>query len=109
MSRRPRALRAFRAGLEALEPRQVPAQFGVPWHDPEHLSVSFVPDGTAIAGDRSSLFAVLDAAEPTAAWQGEILGAFRAWAAVARISFALEPDGGEPLGTPGPHQGDPRF
>src|SRR5215218_7719156 len=95
--RRARGLWAFGPGLEALEARRVPAQFGVPWHDPEHLSVSFVPDATAIAGDRSNLFALLDAAEPTAAWQAEILGAFRTWSSAAQISFAVEPDDGSPM------------
>src|SRR5437899_1386922 len=37
-------------GLESLEKRDVPASFGVPWRDPAHLSLSFVPDGTRIAG-----------------------------------------------------------
>ena len=100
---------ACRPGLEALEGRRLPAQFGVPWHDATHLSISFVPDGTSIAGHPSDLFQTLDAREPTAVWQQEILRAFQTWAVQADINFALVPDGGEPLGTPGPDQHDPRF
>ena len=100
---------ACRPGFEALEGRRLPAQFGVPWHDATHLSISFVPDGTLIAGQPSDLFKTLDAREPTAVWQREILQAFQTWAVQADINFALVPDGGEPLGTPGPDQHDPRF
>src|SRR5262249_15142040 len=107
--RRPRGCLAFRPGLETLEAKRVPAQFGVPWHDPEHLTISFVPDGTLIAGDRSDLFQQLDTAQPTTDWQAQILQAFRTWAAAARINFSVVDDDGEPLGTPGPDQGDPRF
>src|SRR5262249_7597953 len=110
MSRRgARGWWAFRPGLETLEGRRVPAQFGVPWHDPEHLSVSFVPDGTLIAGDRSSLFGLLDGTETTATRQGEILRAFQTWADAARVNFSVVPDDGTPLGAPGPDQGDSRF
>lgn len=94
---------------EVLEARRVPAQFGVPWHDGDHLSISFVPDGTHVAGRPSDLFRTLDAREPRAAWQGEILRAFQSWAVQAHLNVALVPDGGEPLGTPGPDQHDPRF
>jgi len=61
---------------ERLEGRRVPAQFGVPWHDGDHLSVSFVPDGTPVDGRPSDLFRTLDSREPRAVWLGEILRAF---------------------------------
>src|SRR5947199_46860 len=45
MKRTPRPLH-----LESLEDRSLPATFGVPWPDPGHLTLSFVPDGTQYSG-----------------------------------------------------------
>ncbi len=101
--------KSCRPALEVLEARLVLAQFGVPWHDPTHLSVSFAPDGTSIAGHPSTLFQTLDANEPAAEWQAQILQAFQAWSDQANIDFSVSADGGEPFGTPGPDQHDPRF
>src|SRR5215831_15227548 len=106
---RPRHSRVCSPGLEPLEDRRLRAQFGVPWHHPDHLTFSFVPDGTNVNGEPSGLFRTLDSQQPTADWEGEILRAFQTWAAAANLNFALVPDGGQPLGTPGPDQGDPRF
>jgi hypothetical protein len=102
-------VRRYHLRLEALEERRVPAQFGVPWHEPQHLTVSFVPDGTLVGNQPSVLFQTLDAQRPTADWQAEILSAFQAWALNAHINFGVKPDDGEPLGVPGPDQEDPRF
>jgi hypothetical protein len=96
-------------GSEALEDRAVPATFGVPWADPTHLTLSFVPDGTPIAGHTSSLYQTLNAQAPTATWKAEILAAFQTWAEVANINIGVVADGGKPLGTDGPAQHDPRF
>lgn len=110
MSRyRTRCRRVRSPGLEVLEGRRLLAQFGVPWHQADHLTFSFVPDGTSVAGVPSGLFRMLDGQQPAADWQREILQAFQTWAVEADINFALVPDGGQPLGTPGPDQGDPRF
>ncbi|QEH32715.1 Matrixin [Aquisphaera giovannonii] len=110
MSRdRRRGVKALRPGLEPLEGRRVPAQLGVPWHHPDHVTLSFVPDGTSINGTPSVLFGTLDAAQATPDWQAEILRAFQTWATAAHVNFALTGDGGQPLGTTGPDQGDPRF
>ncbi|HEX8203604.1 MAG TPA: matrixin family metalloprotease, partial [Isosphaeraceae bacterium] len=106
---RPRGSRPYRPGLDVLEERRTPAQFGVPWHNAYHLAVSFVPDGTLAGAQRSDLFRVLDARMPTADWQREILRAFQTWAIHAHINFAVKADGGQPLGVPGPDQADPRF
>ena len=106
-SRRPRRRRS--PGLEALEVRDVPATFGIPWADPGHLSISFAPDGTSIAGDSSSLSATLGAHLTTSTWQGEVLRAFQTWAAGAGINLTVVPDDGSPFGTPGLSQHDPRF
>jgi hypothetical protein len=115
MSRKPR-LR-----LEYLEDRTVPSTTAVtaptpaayqgptPWADPTHITISFAPDGTSIASGKSDLFATLNAQEPTAVWQGQILAAAQAWSSVANIDFAVVPDGGQAFGAPGLPQGDPRF
>jgi hypothetical protein len=95
--------------VELLEDRRTPAAFGTPWIDPLHLTLSFAPDGTDIAGHGSTLFQTLDAQEPTAAWQRAILRAVQTWTVNANLSVGVVPDGGQPFGTPGPQQGDPRF
>ncbi len=102
-------VRSRRLLLEELEDRCVPATFGNPWPDAPHLTISFVPDGTLVGVQASNLFATLNALEPTAAWQRDILRAFQAWGNVANINFGLVSDDGEALGTPGRPQGDPRF
>jgi predicted Zn-dependent protease len=95
--------------LEYLEDRCVPTTYGIPWRDPQHLTLSFAPDGTAIAGHQNSLFQTLDAYQATADWQREILQAFQTWAVHANINISLHDDGGQPFGTAGDLQGDPRF
>ena len=94
---------------ETLEDRSVPATFGIPWGDAGHLSLSFVPDGTPIAGHVSNLFQTLDSRQATAAWQKVILQAFQTWAVQANINIGLKADGGQAIGTPGKEQRDPRF
>src|SRR4051794_28819686 len=103
-SRRPR-----RPAFESLEARAVPATFGVPWDDPSHLTLSFAPDGTAIAGHASTLFQTLNAQMPTATWQRETLQAFQTWAVRANINIGLASDGGQPFGVAGQTQHDARF
>ena len=87
VSRPIRVKRPRRLAIEVLEDRAVPATFGVPWSDPSHLTLSFVPDGTPIAGHTSSLFQTLERSEPTAVWEREILRAFQTWAVNANINI----------------------
>jgi hypothetical protein len=101
--------RRTRLVVESLEGRAVPATFGVPWADPSRLTLSFAPDGTAIAAHTSSLFQTLGAQQPTAIWQKEILQAFQTWAVQANINIGLVSDGGQAFGTAGPPQHDARF
>ena len=101
--------RITRLTVESLEDRAVPATFGVPWDDPSHLSLSFAPDGTAIAGHTSTLFQTLNAQMPTLQWQREILRAFQTWAVNANVNIALVADNGQPFGAAGKSQHDPRF
>jgi hypothetical protein len=95
--------------LEPLEDRTVPTVWGIPWANPSHLTISFVPDGTLVSGQHSNLFSTLNRIAPTAAWEHTILQAFQSWAVNANINVAVVPDDGDPLGTPGRPQGDPRF
>ena len=98
-----------RLSVERLEDRAVPATFGVPWADPSRLTLSFAPDGTSVAGQPSALFKTLDAQQPTAVWQQEILQAFQTWAVQANINIGVVTDGGQPFGAPGPTQHDSQF
>jgi len=96
--------------VEFLEDRIAPANIGLPWRDPTHLTLSFAPDGTPIAGDQSDLFADLDSQFPsTAAWQGAIVQAFQTWAAQTNVSVGVVADSGAPFGVAELMQGDPRF
>lgn len=94
--------------LERLDERTLPATFGVPWSDPMHLTLSFAPDRTAIAGHGSNLFKTLDAQMPRAVWQGQVFRALQTWASAANISVGVVPDAGLPFGAPGLRQGDAR-
>src|SRR4051794_10711114 len=98
-------MRAYRTdtrrplGLTRLEDRHTPAQFGTPWADPTHLTLSFAPDGTqAVGGTTSELFAALDAQMPRAVWQGTILRAVQTWSEAAGVNVGVTADGGQPFG-----------
>lgn len=95
--------------FESLEDRSLPTTFGVPWADPEHLTLSIAADGTPTPLGPSSLGATLAPAGSTAAWQRELLRAFQSWAANANINLGLVSDGGQALGSVGAVQGDSRF
>jgi hypothetical protein len=97
----------FRPVLEQLENRLVPN--ASLWPDADHLTLSFVPDGTSVAGQSSNLNAKFNAVAPTATWQQTILKAFQTWASQSNINVGVVADGGEPLGTTGLDQSDPRF
>jgi hypothetical protein len=99
----------YKPGFERLEDRCTPATWGNPWPNSEHITLSFVPDGTQVGNQTSDLFSLLNAEMPTATWETIILKAFQTWAVNADINVGVVPDGGEPLGTPGLIQGDPRF
>src|SRR5687767_235305 len=77
--------RNVRLHLESLEDRQVPATFGIPWSDPQHLTVSFVRDGTDIGGTPSTLFQTMQTLSPSGAWQRDILRAIQTWSNVANL------------------------
>jgi hypothetical protein len=101
-------LRPTRLSLEHLEDRCLPATWGNPWPDGTHLTLSFARDGTPTGTQPSELSRLL-AGSPTAAWQRAVLRAFQTWAVNANLNVSVVPDGGQPFGTPGSIQGDPRF
>ncbi len=105
----PQPTRRLSAGIESLEERWTPAQFGIPWNDPGHLSMSLAPDGTTAAGQPSQLFAALDAQMPRDVWQNVFRRAAQTWANVTNLNVGLVSDQGQPFGSSGPAQGDKRF
>jgi hypothetical protein len=102
----PRSRQLF---VERLEDRCTPSTSGITWPDGAHLTLSFVPDGTQVAGNPSSLFSTFNAIAPTDAWESEILRAFQTWASQTNINVGVVADGGQRLGTSGAVQGDSRF
>ena len=95
--------------FEQLEPRSVPATWWNPWPDGENLTLSFVPDGTAIGDSSSNLYETLDETSTTSEWQLEVLRAFQTWAVNANINIGVVSDNGDAIGTVGRTQGDDRF
>src|SRR5262245_2365401 len=98
--------------LECLERRDVPVTFGIPWADSQHLTVSFVPDGTDVHGRASDLFKSLkQQGLQQADWQATVLRAVQTWAVNANINVGLIPEASNKLalGTDGAEQGDSRF
>lgn len=104
-----RLTRRLTAGFEMLEERWTPAQFGVPWVDSAHMTMSFAPDGTTAVNQPSQLFAALDAQMPRSVWQSAIVRASQTWAKEANINIGLNRDLGQDFGTAGQGQGDSRF
>lgn len=95
--------------IENLESRQLLATYGVAIGDARHLTLSFAPDGTPVAGHASDLFQSLDSQSATADWQRAILRGFQTWAVNAKIDIGIKADSGDAFGTPGLRQGDARF
>jgi hypothetical protein len=101
--------RSCRLTLERLEDRDLLATWGVPWPNPQHVTVSFVPDGTQVYDYQSSLFQTLNSQATTSVWETAILQALQTWAVNTNINLAVVNDGGQPIGTSGLIQGDSRF
>lgn len=96
--------------LDQLEERLAPAQFGIPWTDGTHVTMSFVPDGADIDGTPSVLFQMMQGSGLSAAtWQAEVVRAFMAWTSVTNLNVGVVADSGHEIGTSGPTQGDTRF
>src|SRR5260370_17200735 len=100
---------SYRPTLEPLEDRITPYVLsGYSWAS-TNISASFVPDGTWNYGYQSDLFALYNAAYPTATWQLQFAKALQTWADSSALNFHFVADDGSPSGTPGLTQGDPRF
>jgi hypothetical protein len=95
--------------VERLEDRLTPSAWFNPWPNPGHMTLSFVPDGTAVNNYQSNLFQTLNGAASTSAWEQAILQAYQTWAINSNINIGVVADGGQPLGASGAVQGDARF
>jgi hypothetical protein len=101
------AMRRRPLSLDRLEDRTTPVVWNNPWPDPDHLTLSFAPDGTDVRGAPSQLFGEL-ASLGTTNWQTEVLRAFQTWAAHANINISLTVDNAiTSFGAAGPIQGNP--
>jgi hypothetical protein len=102
--------RAVRPLVEGLEARVLLfTDTGDQWTFDSRITYSFMPDGTSVGGTQSVLFQTLNARFATAKWEGQIEQAASLWENVTNVNLALVSDGGEPVGTSGDQQDDPRF
>jgi Matrixin len=102
--------RAVRPLVEGLEARLLLyAATGDQWTYDSRITYSFMPDGTSVGGVPSALFQTLNAKYATATWENQIEQAASLWQSVTNVNLALVSDGGEPEGTSGDQQDDPRF
>ena len=109
-SRHTKSGRGKRPDLEGLEKRLLLySSLGDSWTYASRITYSLMPDGTSVGGIPSVLFQTLNANNPTVSWEGQIEQAAALWENVANVNLSLVSDGGEPVGTSGDQQGDPRF
>ncbi len=102
--------RGKRPELEGLEQRLLLySALGDQWTYDSRITYSFMPDGTSIGGIPSALFKTLNANNPTVSWEQQIEQAAALWENVDNVNLVLVSDGGEPVGTSGDQQDDPRF
>lgn len=80
----------------------------LPAIDPD-LTLSFVPDGTDVAGETSTLMARFDSITASSQWQTAIVKAFQTWATHTDANVGVVADQGDDLGTPGNTADDKRF
>lgn len=85
------------------------AAAGLPWFDPSDLTYSFVPDGTSLGAEHSTLFAELSETGTEQDWKAEFSNAFDQWMTILGTTIEPRVDAGDPFGTFGPTQGDVRF
>jgi hypothetical protein len=107
-----RTVRGNSPRVEELEDRMLLySAYGDEWVFPNHITVSFMPDGTSVGGVASNLISTMnaDTGVSTATWEAQIEQGIILWANAANINVSFVPDGGQPVGTPGNQQGDLRF
>jgi Matrixin len=103
-------VRAARPQLEGLEDRLLLySDLGDQWTYSSRMTYSFMPDGTSVGGVPSALFQTLNAKFATATWENQIEQATALWEGATNANLALVSDGGQPVGTAGDQQDDPRF
>ena len=96
--------------LELLEPRLLLySDIGDQWTYDSRITYSFMPDGTSVGGVPSVLFQTLNAKYATATWEDQIEAAASLWESVTNVNLGPVSDGGEPEGSNGDQQDDPRF
>ena len=101
------ARREPRLRVESLESRLLLyATSGGVWPHPELVTVSFMPDGTDIAGMPSALFSTMNARFPTATLQKEMLRGLQSYAANANLNISIVADDGSAFGSAGSHTAD---
>ncbi len=100
-------IRSVLLSVESLESRDTPTVFGTPWPDGEHLTLSFAPDDTTIAGASSNLQQLLSQLGPQSEY--DILEAFQTWAVNANINIGLVSDDGTAFGLGKAVQGNSGF
>jgi hypothetical protein len=102
--------RAIQPIAEALEGRLLLySRLGDQFVYSSRITYSFMPDGTSVGGVPSTLFATMNARFATPAWQQQIEQGASIWENAANLNLSLVSDGGQPLGTSGNQQDDPRF
>lgn len=92
---------------ESLESRQLLT--GVGWDNPEDLTASIAPDGTKIAGQRSTFNQTFSSLGTPSQLRGLIQEVFQTWTRNANLNVGIVSDGGQDFGSPGETQGDARF
>ena len=81
--------------VEPLEERAVPYATIGAWPHHELVTLSFMPDGTYLAGSLySNLFASFNANWPASVWQGKILLAAQTWAQYTNVDLSVVADEG---------------
>lgn len=104
------ANRRCRPRVEGLEERLLLySTLGANWTYGSRITYSFVPDGTAIGVNSSSLFQTLSSLGPKEVWQREFAAAAAVWQAVANVNLVQVADNGAALGTGAYQQGSPDY
>ena len=101
--------RSRQPALEILESRALLDADALLWGGDAHLTLSFAPDGTQVAGVSSSLFSTFNAVAPSEQWQETILRTFQTWAVQTNGGIGVVSDSGAAFGAPGASRGDLRF
>jgi hypothetical protein len=102
--------RAVQPKLEGLEERLLLySSLGAQWTYSSRITYSFMPDGTSVGGVSSVLFQTLNSRYPTATWQQQLKIAASLWENVTNANLSQVSDSGQPVGSAGYQQDDPRF